>query len=102
MAVARSETGHSVQLGHGLVEVLAEFGHATVELVDLVLADEPDGGFEVGKRHRLPGGHELVSDVGHGEEGRMAGVQQFLTRGQVLAFGAEGVGGLTASIVRAN
>jgi hypothetical protein len=81
-------------LRHGLVEVLAEFGHAAVELVDLVLADEPDGGFRVGQRHRLPGGHELMSDVGDGEERRVAGVQELLASGQILAFGSERIGGL--------
>ena len=40
-----------VQLRDGLVEVLAQFAHAPVELVDLILADEPDAGFRVGERH---------------------------------------------------
>ena len=40
-----------VQLRDGLVEVLAQFAHTPVELVDLVLADEPDASFRVGERH---------------------------------------------------
>jgi len=55
----------------------------------------PDGGFRVGQRHRLPGGHELVSDVGQGEKGRVAGVEQLLAGGQILALGSERISGLS-------
>ena len=79
---------------HGLGKLLLELPHLGREVVDAVLADEPDARLGIGQAQRLPVGDHLAAHGGDGFEGRVGDVQQFLAGGEELRFGVERLGGL--------
>ena len=89
-----------VELGNGAFQLFAELAHLCIERFDPVLTDEAHARLGIRKAHRLPVSEDLAAHRGDFLEGRMLGVEQLLARGEVVALGVEGLGGLALLLGR--
>ena len=83
-----------VEVHHRRRQLLAERGHAGVEAVDVVLADQPHARLGVRQRQALPERDDLGADGGDLLERLVLGVEQLLRRRQILSLGPEVLGRL--------